>query len=123
MSDSLEDFIYLNIKYLREAKKRWSKKELADVLGKQPATIGDYEKGKAKPSIPVLIQLSKIFEVSIDDLILRDIENTGYSINEPEESNALLKEQVMIYRHMLKKQDPDFAAMWDKLEKEGKVGE
>lgn len=118
MSDNLKDFIYLNIKYLRETKKRWSKKELADSLGKQPATIGDYEKGKSKPSIPVLIELSKIFDVSIDDLILRDIEKMGYSVNEPEESNAMLKEQVIIYRHMLKKQDPDFAAMWDKLEED-----
>lgn len=43
-----------------------SQKDLADMLGVKRATISTYETGTNLPPIEVLVQLSRIFETSVD---------------------------------------------------------
>ena len=43
--------------------------QLAEELHLSPSAIGMYEQGRRTPNIDVLIQLSKIFNVSLDYLI------------------------------------------------------
>lgn len=62
-----------NLKYLRE-KHGIEQLELAEMIGRKSAsTISEWEKGKYTPKLKILNQLSKIFNVSIDDLMERDL--------------------------------------------------
>ena len=63
------------IKYLRE-ELNMTQQELADKINGAKSTIAMYEKGDRKPSMEVLINLSEIFDCSIDYLLGQsDIKN------------------------------------------------
>ena len=66
------------ITYLRQEAKM-NQKELAQKLNLSPSAIGMYELGKRIPSLDVLIDLSDIFEVSLDYLIT----GSNYSRDNP----------------------------------------
>lgn len=57
-----------NIKKLRESE-GLTQKDLAKKIGVTYQTIGHWETGRRKPTFDKLIKLSKIFEISIDELI------------------------------------------------------
>lgn len=45
-------------------------KNLADELGfSSPGSVGDLESGRKNPSLEVVIRISRIFEVSVDQLV------------------------------------------------------
>ena len=46
-----------------------SQAELARLLGVSPSAVGMYEQGRREPSSDVLVQLGKIFGVSVDYLL------------------------------------------------------
>ena len=99
----------MNIKMLRKAK-GWSQIELAEKLNTTQKVISDYETEKRKPPLERLPALSKIFEVTIEQLIGAEkvkIETTGTHIHknsrsakiqelfdklEPFEQRAILKQ-------------------------------
>ena len=61
-----------NIKVLRK-RLGLTQEDLSKKLGKTKATISDYEKGKSLPPLDILIQLSEIFQVSLDELVHTDL--------------------------------------------------
>ena len=63
-----------NLLALRK-KARYSRKDIADMLGVNEMTVGTYERGEKNPTIPKLIQLADFFAVSIDDLIRGNADN------------------------------------------------
>lgn len=65
------------IKNYRELKKM-TQKDIAEVLGVEPATISKYESNLIEPSIESIKVLSEVFEVSIDEL-LKDDDNFDIS--------------------------------------------
>ncbi|MBS1611662.1 MAG: helix-turn-helix transcriptional regulator, partial [Bacteroidetes bacterium] len=69
------DFIASNLKFLRKLKS-WTQSDLADELNIKRAVIGSYEEGRARPTYEVLVDLSKMFNYKIDDLITRDLRQT-----------------------------------------------
>lgn len=48
---------------------RMSQSELAERLRVSPSTIGMYEQGRREPSLAVAVELSRIFEISVDCLL------------------------------------------------------
>lgn len=66
------EYISLNFKYLRE-KKNWTKTKIAEEIGKSSSLIGNYENGTVIPPVPVLQSYSKIFGVSVGDLVEVDL--------------------------------------------------
>lgn len=50
-----------------------SQKELADILKISLKTISHWETGYCEPSISQLIALSELFDVTVDDLIKKEI--------------------------------------------------
>lgn len=56
------------LKKYREDKKM-TQKEIAEILGVEPATISKYESGLIEPNLEYLKKLSEIFEVTIDELL------------------------------------------------------
>lgn len=66
-------YIGKNINHLRKST-GLTQADLADRIGKTKGVIVEYEKGRSVPPASTLIQLSEIFEVSIDELLNIDIE-------------------------------------------------
>lgn len=56
------------IKELRE-KAKLTQAELADLLGVKRVTVSQWERGENKPRIDTLIKMSKLFQVTTDDLL------------------------------------------------------
>ncbi len=56
------------IKELRE-KAKLTQAELADSLGVKRVTVAQWERGENKPRIDTLIKMSKLFQVTTDDLL------------------------------------------------------
>lgn len=72
-----------NLKYLRE-KNSMDQIELATKLGrKSTSSISEWEKGKYQPKAGVLSDIAHIFNVSLDDLMNKDLRNE----NETSSSN------------------------------------
>lgn len=61
----------LKIKQLRE-ENNLTQAELGEKLNISKATISKYEADRVEPSIPTLISISKLFNVSIDFLVGND---------------------------------------------------
>ncbi len=63
---------------LREARRARSIKQqqVADYLGIERSTYSYYETGKSLPPIPALYKLSKLFDISADELIKPDLVST-----------------------------------------------
>ncbi len=51
------------------AEKGMTNKQLAEILGKDPAVISKWVTNVAQPNVEMFIQLSKILEVSVNDLL------------------------------------------------------
>ena len=67
------------ITYLRK-KYNYSQSDLASMLNTSPSAIGMYEQGRRTPNLEILVQLSKLFGVSLDYLV------TGAEFTHPEQS-------------------------------------
>lgn len=78
--------------FLRK-EKGFSQQKIADKLGVKPNSISNYEKGVSTPDYSILIALSKILNISIDDLLGKNLSgfekqqlkkpNTGYKAIQP----------------------------------------
>ncbi|MHC5229196.1 helix-turn-helix domain-containing protein [Enterococcus sp. LJL99] len=60
------------IKVLR-IEKEWSQKKLAEMLNVSSQAISNWERGQSYPDISNIIQLSDLFDVTLDELIKEDI--------------------------------------------------
>ena len=83
-----------NLIKLRKAK-GWSQEDLADKLGVSRQAISKWEVGTSKPDIDNVIKLSKLFEISIDELVNNEIVRTeAISINVKKKDN---KQKILIW--------------------------
>lgn len=64
------------LRTLRNSQKM-TQKELADMLGISPSTIGMYEQNRRIPDIKTLTQIAAIFEISLDALLTNNIEQNN----------------------------------------------
>jgi len=67
-----------NLKYLRKLR-GWTQEEFAVKLGIKRSLIGAYEEERADPRLEVLEIVGDIFKLSLDELLLKDLSNTGSS--------------------------------------------
>lgn len=67
-----EIFISANIEYLRK-KNRLTQEKLGEMLGYTYTTIGNWEKGIRTPDAVDIVRLSRIFNVTTDDLLTKKI--------------------------------------------------
>ena len=61
-----------NLKFLR-VQKGMTQKQLAEKLGLKQAAIGAYEEERATPPLTSLLDIIKIFDVNLDDLVKQDL--------------------------------------------------
>jgi len=67
-----------NLKYLRKLR-GWTQEEFAIKLGIKRSLIGAYEEERADPRLEVLEIVGDIFKLSLDELLLKDLSDTGNS--------------------------------------------
>jgi len=77
-----------NLKYLRR-KRGISQELLANVIGVSKTTLGDYERERYEPGISTLISLAEYFQVSIDDLLIRDLKISDFEVIRNKELRVL----------------------------------
>ncbi len=65
-----------NLKYLRKLR-GWTQEEFANKLGIKRSLIGAYEEQRADPRIDILEIVGDIFKLSLDELLLKDLNNTS----------------------------------------------
>ncbi len=65
-----------NLKYLRKLR-GWTQEEFAVKLGIKRSLIGAYEEERADPRLEVLEIVGDIFKLSLDELLLKEISDTG----------------------------------------------
>ena len=63
-----------NINHLRR-KLKLSQEQLAEKINKSSGVLSSYEKGRNTPPLEVLLIFTKIFDVTLDDLVNKDLEN------------------------------------------------
>lgn len=63
-----------NLKYLRKLR-GWTQEEFAGKLKIKRSLLGAYEEERAEPKLEVLETINKIFKISLDELLLKDISN------------------------------------------------
>lgn len=61
-----------NLRFIR-AKEGLTQREFAERLGLKQATLGAYEEGRATPPLACLTDVSRVFKVSLDNLINADL--------------------------------------------------
>lgn len=73
--------LHLNIKILRKSR-NLTQIQLSEILGKSHTIIVNYEKAKVTPPLDVLLQLTRLFDVSLDDLVLADLTKEEQKVQE-----------------------------------------
>jgi len=67
-----------NLKYLRKLR-GWTQEEFANKLGIKRSLIGAYEEERADPRLEVMENVCQIFKITLDELMLKDMSDTGGS--------------------------------------------
>lgn len=65
-------YLATNLRHLRECRGE-TQKEVAELLSVSKQTASVYEKGEIEPDISKLIKIADHFEISIDDLLRKDL--------------------------------------------------
>jgi len=65
-----------NLKYLRKLR-GWTQEEFSAKLGVKRSLIGAYEEERADPRLEVLEIVGDMFKLSLDELLLKDVSDTG----------------------------------------------
>jgi len=64
--------VTLNIRHLRK-QAGYTQAQLAEKLDIKRSLVGAYEEGRAEPKLSTLVNVARLFDVSLDDLITRDL--------------------------------------------------
>lgn len=68
------DKLYLaqNLRYLRE-QKELSQREFAEIFGVSGGAVAMWEQDQRKPDIEMVVRLSEYFDVTLDELVLKEL--------------------------------------------------
>ena len=58
-----------NLKFLRK-KNGFTQAQLAEKLAIKRSLVGAYEEGRAEPRLSTLVNISRLFDISLDQLVL-----------------------------------------------------
>jgi transcriptional regulator with XRE-family HTH domain len=71
-----------------------SQSELAKSLTVNANSVSNWERDASEPTLETLVKISKIFKVSVDDLLTKDLEREGFELG-----NAVQIETASLNRH------------------------
>lgn len=105
----MQPYLKENLKFLRK-KHRYTQQNLSDRFQITTQTVHGWEKGKNLPSITKLIELSNLYGVSIDDLLLKDLARVGEIPTPHQINNDKSKTPyVILLEEAIKAHCPDLA--------------
>ena len=100
-------------------KQRLERKDLAERLGVNVNQIGKYINESSYPRFEGLVELAKLFDVNLHDMIMLDLSkeeprafderDTNASDERVEELNQLLRQRVTTLEQMILKENPELA--------------
>jgi len=111
-----------NIRYLRTSKKL-TLNDLGQELGVVASQVSAYENGKSYPSYSVLIKLMEFFNVTANDLVMRDLAKEGVEQPNQQLIDVDMKHIIGMYQRELEnmrskiEQEKDIPGLMDELEK------
>lgn len=73
-------YISKNISYLMHVQ-RYKQNKLASLLGVTSSSIADYKNGRSEPLLKKVVLLAEIFKVTLDELVLTDLEAQSSTSN------------------------------------------
>lgn len=84
---------------LRESRHKvnLSRNQVAEQVGITPSTLADYEIGHRQPSLPVLVSLADIYNVSTDFLLGKEKMNPPYLLD----TTGLNEKHIDALRHII----------------------
>jgi transcriptional regulator with XRE-family HTH domain len=77
-----------NLKYLRK-KHNLSQQAFAEILDIPRTTLGDYEREKTEPNIPMLLKMAAYFTINVDNLLVENLQLENYKIAESPDLKVL----------------------------------
>jgi transcriptional regulator with XRE-family HTH domain len=87
------EFLAQNLKIIRKrVEPKLTQERVAEVLGVSASTYGAYEEGRAEPRLDSLVKLAELFEVSLEDLLLKDfsVAEVGGNVHKQSEGRVLV---------------------------------
>ena len=70
-----------NLKFLRK-KNGLTQAQLAEKLNIKRSLVGAYEEGRAEPRLSTLVNISRLFDISLDQLVTFDLSKNKYTTGE-----------------------------------------
>ena len=61
-----------------------SQGDFGKLIGKGRSVVGSYIRGESKPDLDIVLQIADNFGYTLDQLVLKDISNIKYEVNEKE---------------------------------------
>lgn len=102
-------FLTENLRFLRQ-QARYSQQDIGQKLKINTQSVSAWETGKALPKIQFLIELSNLYKVSIDDLLLKDLARVGEIPTPHQINNDKSKTPyVILLEEAIKAHCPDLA--------------
>ena len=65
-------YLAQNLRYLRE-QKGLSQREFSEIFGLSSSTVTMWEREQRKPDIEMIVRLSEYFDVTLDELVLKEL--------------------------------------------------
>jgi len=65
-------YLAQNLRYLRE-QKGLSQREFSEILGLSSSAVTMWEREQRKPDIEMIVRLSEYFDVTLDELVLKEL--------------------------------------------------
>lgn len=94
-----------NIKHLRK-QKSWTQGDLADKIEIKRSLVGAYEEGRADPRLNNLMNICRLFNVSVDTLISKDL--TKLSLDQIEKLGSAPKADTKVLAITVNEQDEEY---------------
>ncbi len=119
-----------NLRYLRHMSD-CTQEEFAQILGIKRSALGSYEEGRANPNFAVMMQICKMFGITMEQLMSVDVSTLEISpIKVPEKiaasnestTDELLSEEILevLHKEEIRTEKPEAKSDWRALEK-GKI--
>ncbi len=87
--EDLKPIFAANLSALRK-KKGWTQLELAERLNYSDKAVSKWERGESLPDVTILKQISDLFEVSVDYLLVSDHEPTAVPVSKRKRRNRAM---------------------------------
>ena len=76
-----------NLRYLRK-NAGYTQSQLADKLDIKRSLVGAYEEGRAEPKLTTLVNIARLFDITLDDLITQDLSDPNMQTSSTAHKNS-----------------------------------